>query len=171
MQSHGSSSGEMPMTAAPEDQPEVLPFVTRLIQYVFSFGVAFVVGLAPLLGKLRVRGFSAFIDIYPVDVQDWLIPASGLLMGMIAAVINAVAIGKPSARKLYRWLRRTVVVFGSAFIAVLILYLMYVTRVETTVTRADGTVDRTSVAVVTGSREVPPQSPGSLCACTERQSA
>jgi hypothetical protein len=159
------------MTDASSNQPDVLPFVKRLIQYVVSFGVAFAVGLAPFLGKLKVRGFSAFIDIYPVDVQDWLIPVSGLLMGMIAVIIKVLANGEPSEEKLNRWFGRTVIVFGSAFVFVLVLYLLFVTRVETTVTRGDGTSDRTSVAVMTGSREVPPQPPGSPCTCAERQSA
>jgi hypothetical protein len=159
------------MTEMSSNQPGVLPFVTRLIQYVVSFGVAFAAGLAPLLGKARVRGFSALIDIYPVDVQDWLIPVSGLLMGMIAVIIKFAASRRPSAKKLSRWFGRTVIVFGSAFIVILVIYLQFVTRVETTVTRRDGTADRTSAAVVTGSREVPQQPPGSPCTCLERQSA
>ena len=116
-------------------QTDTLPFVKRLIQYVLSFGVAFAAGLAPFLGKAKVRGFTAFIDIYPVDVQDWLIPVSGILMGMIAVVIKAVANRKPSEEKLFRWFGRTVVVFGSAFVIVLVLYLLFVTRAEVTVTR------------------------------------
>ena len=90
------------------DPPDTLPFVKRLVQYVLSFGVAFAVGLAPFLGKAKVPGFSAFIDIYPVDVQDWLIPMSGLLMGMIAVIVNVAHNREPSAKKLNRWLTWTV---------------------------------------------------------------
>ena len=159
------------MTDEASGQLEVLPFVKRLIQYVASFGVAFAVGLAPFLGKKKVPGFSALIDIYPVDVQDWLIPVSGLLMGMIAVIIKVMANRQPSAKKLNRWFGWTVAVFGSAFLVILVFYLMFVTRVETSVMSGEGTVDRTSIAVVTGSREVPPQPPGSPCTCVARQSA
>lgn len=153
------------------DEPEVLPFVKRLVQYVVSFGVAFVAGLSPFLGKRGVPGFSALISIYPVDVQDWVIPVSGLLMGMIAVVIKVLHNGRPSARKLNRWFARTVLVFGVAFVAMLVLYVLWVTRVEMTVTGPNGTVDRSSLAVVTGAREVPAQPPRSPCTCVERQSA
>ena len=161
----------VPMTDQPAEVPAPIPFVKQLLKYGLSFGVAVAAGLAPFLGKAKVRGFTAFIEIYPVDVQDWLIPASGLLMGMIALVINFIGNDPPSEKRLKRRFIATAIVFTASFLMVLFLYLMFVTRAEITVVRNDGTKERTSAAVVTGARDVPAQPPRSPCTCVERQSA
>jgi len=61
---------------------------STLARRIVGFGVWFAIGCAPFLGKVRVPGFTAVIEMYPVAMQSWLIPLSGLLMGMLAVIVD-----------------------------------------------------------------------------------
>lgn len=153
--------------------PEPATPVTRTyLRYLLSFGVWFVAGLAPLLGKVKVPGFSALIEMYPADLQDWLIPLSGFFMGMMAVVVEFASAKTISTSKLTRWFVGTVVLFAVSLGFLLVLYLFVVVRIDKAIVRdANAPPERISLAVVTGTLDVPRQRPGSGCGCLEGQAA
>lgn len=150
------------------------PTVWDLVKSVLGYGVWVAFGLSPFLGKTKVPGFSALLEMYPYSLAHWLIPASGLLMGMIAIAIDFLAgrkASKSSERKLTRWFQRTVMTFLASFALLIVLYVLLVTNVEMVAATQGGQPERTSFAVVTGTLTVPRQPPGSDCKCLEGQTA
>ncbi|MGZ5445240.1 MAG: hypothetical protein ACXW5U_25510 [Thermoanaerobaculia bacterium] len=141
---------------------------STFLRRILGFGVWFVIGMAPFLGAYDVPGFIAVIAMYPVDLREWLIPLSGLMMGMLAVIVD-YASDRPriSDAKLHRWFLRTVFMFLAAFIALIAVYLFVVVRVAKTLPGND----RVTLAVITGTLEVPPQPPGSDCGCRAAQPA
>jgi len=135
-------------------------FATRFVKYLVGFGVWFAVGLAPFLGKLKVPGFAALIELYPKSMQDWVVPLSGLFMGMIGVVVQFTAAHDPARTKVRRWFARAAAAFLIAFLLLTGVYLFTVTRVD----RSTGGGGVTSLAVVTGTRTVPANR-SSRCAC------
>lgn len=158
------------MTAAPTGKQS--PLTLNLGKRIVGFGVGFVAGLAPFLGKMKVPGFSALIELYPTSLQDWLIPLSGILMGMMAVVVEFAAAKRTSDRKNRRWFKRTVVVFGVSFFLLLTVYSFTVVRVGRSVARGPNEApELITLAVITGSRTVPAQVSGSDCTCHAGQPA
>jgi hypothetical protein len=144
----------------------------KYLRYLLGFGVWFVIGLAPFLGKAKVPGFSALIELYPASLQDWLIPLSGMFMGMMAVTVQFAASQRTSAVRIRRRFGITVAVFAASFLLLACTYIFTVTRVGRAA--ALGTSDApafTTMAVITGSRTVPKQAEGSECTCLERQPA
>ncbi|HEY6320196.1 MAG TPA: hypothetical protein VJA16_01420 [Thermoanaerobaculia bacterium] len=69
-------------------EPTLLkPFV----RYVRSFGVTAAIGMAPFLGKVKVPGFTALLEVVPFQLRDVLIPLSAFLMGLIAVALEFYA--------------------------------------------------------------------------------
>jgi hypothetical protein len=147
--------------------PRVLsPFVRRILE----FGVWVAVGMAPFLGYAKVRGFTAVIEMYPAALQHWLIPLSGLFMGMIAVVVDFAKERKIAQRVLTRWFVRTVATFLVSLIVMIALYLLTVTTFEQSVRLPDGGIDHGTNAVVTGRTTVPPVVSKS-CGCEPAEDA
>lgn len=136
----------------------------QLIRYVRGFGVGVALGLAPFLGVLPIPGFSALLDMYPESMRGWLIPLSGLLMGILAVWIEFLGTKIPRAGLLRKWFKMGLAVWAVSFLGLLFLYPRWVARVEI----EDGT--RTP-AFVTGSDVVPSRPPASPCKCPAGQSA
>src|SRR5260370_31251527 len=67
------------------------PLVGRYVRYVRGFGVTVAIGLAPFLGKIKLPGFAALLEVVPLQLQSVLIPLSALLMGLIAVVVQFYA--------------------------------------------------------------------------------
>lgn len=135
-------------------------FAWRFLKYLLGFGVWFVIGLAPLLGNAHVRFFSAVIDLYPESIRDWLIPVSGLLMGMMGVVVEFAAgqsLVPPAVR---RWFRRATIVFTASLFLLIGTYLFTVVHVLTA--QRDGSTKR--FAYVTGTLSVPADKAPS-CTC------
>lgn len=152
--------------------PVVSPggFASLYVRAIVGFGVWFAIGLAPFLGKVRIPGFTAVIEMYPVDLQAWLVPLSGIFMGMIGVTVEFASEAKIGRRTLQRWFISTVAVFVVSLIVLMFLYLRYVARVDQTVRRDDGTIGHVTWAIVTGARRVPAEvSPD--CPCTAREAA
>jgi len=62
--------------------------VRKWVTYVVAFSVSVAIGLAPLLGKLRVPLFSPMLDMIPTYFQDSLITLTSALMGLVAVVVQ-----------------------------------------------------------------------------------
>jgi hypothetical protein len=136
------------------------------------FGVWFLVGIAPFLGKVKVLGFSALIELYPSSLQDWLIPLSGIFMGMMAVTVEFVSSKRTDERMVTRWFVRNIAAFAASFLLLVTVYIFTVVHVGRTVARGPNeALGFVNVAVITGSRTVPPQFPGSECKCVAGQPA
>lgn len=53
-----------------------------------GLGVGVAVGLAPLLGKARIPGFAALLELYPESLRATAIPLASFLMGIVAASVQ-----------------------------------------------------------------------------------
>ena len=140
------------------------PLSSQLVRYVRWFSVGVVLGMAPFLGVLPIPGFKALLDMYPLFMQSWLIPLASILMGMVAILVEFLGARLPRSPVLRRGFTWTLAVWSAAFLTLLFLYPLWVTRVE-----VDG--GKRSVALVTGNTIVPPQPAGSECECTPGQPA
>jgi hypothetical protein len=118
------------------------PVARRFIWYVTSFMVTVAVGLAPFLGKVRVRGFDALLDLFPLQLQHGLIPVSAFFMGVVVVAVQFYSSGKLSLALLDR---RFKLGLYSTVAALLILFIVYLTFVV--LVPIDG--DR-SIAVLVG---------------------
>ena len=139
----------------------------HFVRKILGYGVWVAIGLSPFLGNANVRGFTAVIAMYPEDLQNWLIPLSGLMMGMIAVILDFQADRRqPGVKKLERWFYRTVAVFLLSLVTLIAAYTQWVVRPSKT--QADG--KSSAIAMVTGTREVP-AGRQSVCGCTPGASA
>jgi len=149
----------MPMTDVAIDPPTAT--AKQLVLRILGYGVWVGIALAPWLGKLKVRLFSALIELYPESLQDWLIPVSAALVGMIVVVIDFATNERTSKAAIRRWFIATVIVFVSTLLTLVWIYPDLVARVEKGL---EG--DRMAyLAVVTGTPEVPGPLPAK-CKCT-----
>ena len=156
------------------DPPRVArpsPLAGSFARRILGFGVWFAVGLAPFLGNVRVPGFTAVIAMYPLTLQRWLIPLSGLVMGMIAVAIEFASERRHLQRTRTRWFIGTVATFVVSLIVLIFLYKGVVTGVEQSVRRDDGEIEQFTQSVVTGSTRVPSPLPDPDCGCRPGQTA
>jgi hypothetical protein len=159
-------TAESPVEKPPSD------FSADLGRSVRWFTIWFLVGLAPFLGKAKVPGLAALIELYPPSLQSWLIPLSGILMGMIAVIVEFAGSTRTPKRMVKRWFARTCGIFIISFVLLVCVYVFTVVQIERPVLRElNATPDVVNLAVITGSRVVPPQFPGSECKCVARQPA
>lgn len=126
-----------------------------LARRILGFGVWFAIGLAPFLGRAKVPLFTAVIEMYPESLQNWVIPLSGLVMGMIAVVVEFAAGEKPRRKQITYSFFAAVLVFLAALIWLIDAYGATVVRLEKTVARPDGTPEVVAMPIVTGTLEVP----------------
>lgn len=132
----------------------------RFVKYLLGFGVWFVIGLAPLLGAKKIPLFSAVIDLYPDAVRWWLIPLSGLLMGMMGVVVEFASGQAPDLAVVKPWFRRAAIVFLVAFLLLIVVYAFTVVLVAQV--QPGGTTER--FATITGTLTVPGDK-APTCAC------
>lgn len=102
----------------------------RFVRYVVGFGVGVAIGLAPFLGVLRVPGFEALVSLYPLELRATLIPLSAFLMGLVAVVVQFYAGESLSRRAIGRRFRRGLAVLLAGFVALIVLYSVFVVRVD-----------------------------------------
>jgi hypothetical protein len=160
-----AASPEKPdQPAKPAEPAPPTALSTQLVRYVRGFGVGVALGLAPFLGVLPIPGFSALLDMYPESMRGWLIPLSGILMGILAVFVEFLGTRIPPAAILRKWFKMGLAVWAVSFLALLFLYPRWVARVEV----GDGS--RTP-AFVTGSDAVPLRPPTSPCKCPAGQTA
>ncbi len=96
------------------------------VRYSLGLLVAVPVALGPFLGKEKVPGFAALLELFPFQLRGVLIPLSTFLMGLIAVGVQYGAAGKIAAGG-NPWLFRAgmaAVCLGLAFFTA--LYLEFV---------------------------------------------
>lgn len=139
------------MTAADTTPKPPSTLAVKFVKSLLGFGVWFAIGLAPLLGTKKIPLFSALIDLYPASTRWWLIPVSGLFMGMIGVVVEFESARRRSRRAVTRAFRRALVVFALALVTLIVAYRLTVINVA--VTQPDQSTER--FAFVTGTLSVP----------------
>lgn len=148
--------------AEPPKIAEPSLFGSSLARRILGFGVWFAIGLAPFLGKIRVPGFTAVIEMYPATLQSWLIPLSGLFMGMMAVTIEFASEQRIGKARLTSWFIRAAATFGLSLIVMIALYLFTVTTVDQNIRLPNGELGQVTHAFVTGRSTVASPSP---CGC------
>jgi hypothetical protein len=98
----------------------------RLVRYILGFSVGIALGLAPFLGRVKVPGFSALLELYPVQMQQNLIILSGFLLGIVAVAVQFYATKASPTAILERY-------FGSLLKAMLAVLLLLVVLYQTSV--------------------------------------
>jgi hypothetical protein len=97
-----------------------------------AFGVSVVIGLAPLLGTVRVPGFTALLTLFPrlpLDLARPIIPIASVLMGTLAAALAFYATEKIPMATVRRWMKRTLITILGALVALLVSYIFSVIQV------------------------------------------
>ena len=89
----------------------------KWLRYVVAFSVTLGVGLAPLLGRVRVPGFTPIIELFPVNVQTAAVPFAAFLMAIPAVLVQYFA------GERVRFFRPRVVLALSAVLFALVLSL------------------------------------------------
>ncbi len=163
----GAVAASTPARPLPLKAPP--PFAATYARRILEFGVWFAIGLSPFLGKVKIPGFSAIIEMYPSDLQQWLVPVSGLFMGMMAVTIEFASGALISARTLTRWFIATVATFALALVLLLTFYQNDVARLQQAVRDADGDLTHVTRAIVTGTRTM--KNVPTDCKCKKDQAA
>jgi hypothetical protein len=160
--------------SATTPQPELAPTkrtdeYARLMRW---FGFWFVASLAPFLGTMKIPGFRALIELYPDSLQNWLIPLSGIFMGMMAVIVEFAAAKAKDDDQLTRWFIRDIVIFGMSLILLVSVYIFTVVHVSQRFAAGPNEPAKyIQQTVITGSRSVPAQWSGSDCKCRQGQPA
>jgi hypothetical protein len=116
------------MTAKDIDVPAA-PVARKFVRYVISFGVSVGIGLAPFLGKVKVPGFSALLELFPLQIQGVLVPLSAFLMGLVALAVQFYYSEKVAAGSLRKYFRAGFIAIVLGFFLFVILYKLFVIRV------------------------------------------
>jgi hypothetical protein len=69
---------------ADEKTPPPPPSTQRWLTYMIAFGVSVAVGLAPLLGLLKIPLFTSLLSLIPDSLRGSLIGVTSALMALIA---------------------------------------------------------------------------------------
>ncbi|HWM89541.1 MAG TPA: hypothetical protein VN493_02110 [Thermoanaerobaculia bacterium] len=106
-----------------------LPMPRRFVRYVLSFGISVGIGMAPFLGKIKVPGFEALLELFPRQLQGVLIPLSAFLMGLVALAIQFYHSEKIAAGSLRRYFRMGFIAMVLGFFLFVVLHRLFVIRV------------------------------------------
>jgi hypothetical protein len=106
------------------------PLARRFVRYVVGFGVSVAVGLAPYLGRLRVPGFDALLNLIPDTLQSVALPLSAAVMGTLAVCVQWFGEEHLTRTWLRRAFVRTLATFISAFIVLMVVQSFVVTSVR-----------------------------------------
>ena len=80
------------------------PIGHRYLRYMLSIGVSLAVGLAPLLGKVGVPGFTPIIEVFPMDMRGGaLIAFASFLMTLPAVAVQFYAGNAIAVHRVDRW--------------------------------------------------------------------
>jgi hypothetical protein len=94
----------------------------KYLRYILGFGVTLVVGMAPLLGRKGIPGFTALSDILPLNIKDGVIVVASVLMTAPAVGVQFFS-GDAIAKK--RIGRAFAVAFAALVIGTFLLYRAY----------------------------------------------
>src|SRR5882672_10474256 len=91
----------------------------KYLRYVLGFGVTLVVGLAPILGRKGIPGFTPLSAIFPLNIKDGVIVIASVLL-MAPAIAVQFFSGDAIAKKRLGW------AFAAVFVALVIgTFMLY----------------------------------------------
>ncbi len=98
----------------------------RFVRYVIGYGVWIAVGLGPFLGKIQVPGFSPLLELFPVTMQQELIPICFFLFSTVAVAVQFQSAGVTSRATLKRRFRFALTTVLVLLLALFVLYKLFV---------------------------------------------
>ncbi len=107
------------------------PVTRRLVRYVVGFGVGAAVGMAPFLGNLEVPLFRALPSLFPSNMQEMFTPFAGFLVGLVVVAVQFYSEEWIEPGRLRRRFLALFVVLLGGLALFVVLYLLFVVRVET----------------------------------------
>jgi xanthosine utilization system XapX-like protein len=110
--------------------PELPEHGGKYLRYILAFGVTFVVGLAPFLGKVDVPLFTAILDVFPLNVSESLIPFAAFIMTFPAVAVQFFGEDVIPSENLNRWFLWTFAFIAPLTIALYFYYSFTVTLVN-----------------------------------------
>jgi hypothetical protein len=124
----------------------------RLVRYTLGFTVGIAVGLAPFLGRVKVPGFSALLELYPVQMQQNLIILSSFLLGIVAIAIQYYATKASPTALLDRYFASLLKAMLAMLLLLVVLYQTSVVSIpiEKQVSAVPGQVETHRYSVVVG---------------------
>ncbi len=120
---------------APPKPQAPTPLAGLFVRDVLGFGVWVAIGLSPFLRTVNVPLFKSLLSLYPQTLH-WVVPLSGLLMGILGMYVEFAAGQRLVSRSINRWFRRSLGLFLACLVLLIALYPWLVTRVS----YADGKV-------------------------------
>jgi hypothetical protein len=100
------------------------------VRMTLSFSVSVTIGLAPLLGRLKIPGFEPLLALLPITIQTEAIVLSSVAMGLLAVMIQWYAGMSVPLIWLKRTFRRAMLISLVSFFLVLISFIFLVAPVE-----------------------------------------
>lgn len=94
---------------------------SKWLRYVIAFSATLAVGLAPLLGSVRIPGFSPIVSLFPVNVRTSMVPFAAFVMAIPAVLVQYFA-----GERIRFFKPRLVLVLSAAlFGLIMMLFLQY----------------------------------------------
>jgi hypothetical protein len=102
--------------------PKPPPLASTYVRLALAFGVTVAAGFAPLLGRVGIPGFTAILAVFPVNVQDAVVPFAAFIMALPAVALQFYADDRVSLKRIRRWFTIVLVII---IVAVTVLYTMF----------------------------------------------
>jgi hypothetical protein len=102
--------------------PKPPPLASTYVRLALAFGVTVAAGFAPLLGRVGIPGFTAILAVFPVNVQDGVVPFAAFIMALPAVALQFYADDRVSLKRIRRWF---MIVFIMIIVAVTALFMMF----------------------------------------------
>lgn len=127
---------------------EETPAEKTYLRYALAYTVTLGVGLAPMLGKIHVPGFSSIAELFPQNLQRSIIPFATFLMAIPVMVVHFIGSDRIRVATLKRWF---IAVLPMLVVLPLVLFYLY----ESYVVQVDFEGGRGSASYIVGERMLP----------------
>ncbi len=118
------------MKTAISDLNPLPPAARKYLVYFLAFTVTLGAGLAPFLGLVKVPGFIAIGDLFPLNLQKAVAAFAAFLIALPAVGVQFFAGDRFTARRLKVAFVRVFVVLFVGILALYAIYTMFVAQVE-----------------------------------------
>lgn len=124
------------------------PIQKTYTRYILAYTVTLGVALAPLLGKIRVPGFSPIADVFPANLQRGVVPFASFLMALPVICVHFFSRDRVRISVINRLFA---IVIPAVIVLPFLLYFLY----SNYVVQVDFEGGRGSGAYVVGERMLP----------------
>lgn len=114
------------VTNASSDLPPLPPIGRKFVVYLVAFTVTLGVGIGPLLGVIRIPGFIAIGELFPLNLQRAVAAFAAFLLALPAVGVQFFGGDRfPAGRLKAAFTIVFVALFAGIFAGILALYLAY----------------------------------------------